>query len=52
MENSENAWVPDLTEISLGELTELDETEIGDAVTVLKERAAKPLSTIAGSSGS
>lgn len=52
MENQEKGWVPDLTGTSLKDLTELDQAEIGDAVTVLKERAAKPISTIAGSSGS
>jgi len=45
-------WLPTLSALSLGELAALDPAVLDAPIEQLKRRVNKPLSTIAGSSGS
>jgi hypothetical protein len=49
---AQSSWLPDLSGFSLGELAAIDSTVLESSVEHLKRRVNKPLSTIAGSSGS
>ncbi|MFC1400253.1 MULTISPECIES: hypothetical protein [Streptacidiphilus] len=46
------SWLPDLTRVSLAELTSLDQTTLGPAIASMLSRVERPLATIAGSNGS
>ncbi|MGW5029968.1 hypothetical protein ACWEQW_01630 [Streptomyces nigra] len=46
------SWLPTLSALSLGELATLDPVALDAPLEQLKRRVNKPLSTIAGSSGS
>ncbi|MCI3272427.1 hypothetical protein [Streptomyces cylindrosporus] len=49
---AQSNWLPALSRLSLGEIAALDSTELEPSVEHLRRRVNRPLSTVAGSSGS